>query len=347
MTESRLGFPIARLTHLPTPLEEAPRFAKALGGPRVFIKRDDTTSLALGGNKARKLEFLLGEALSLGCDSVVTCGGPQSNHARMTAAAGRKYGLEPVLVLEGDDPGHRMGNLLLDTLLGAKLVFTGDKPSDAVMETERERLLSAGKKPYMVPLGGSSPLGSLGYIACAEEIVKDCDALGIRPKALYLAAGSLGTQAGVLLGKTIYDAPFDVLGVAVGRTNDSTIERGVNLTLEAKKLLLREGLDNPMAKALARLDAKTVRPLIRILTSEVGQGYGIPTPECLEAITLLARTEGILTDPVYTGKALAAMIAAIREGQYGKDDTVIFLHTGGVPADFAYGDAFLTKEEPR
>lgn len=347
MTESRLGFPIAKLTHLPTPLEEAPRFAKVLGGPRVFIKRDDTTGLALGGNKARKLEFLLGEALSLGCDSVVTCGGPQSNHARMTAAAARKYGLEPVLVLEGDDPGHRMGNLLLDTLLDAELVFAGDKPADIVMEEVRERLLLEGKKPYMVPLGGSSPLGTLGYIACAEEIVRDCDAVGIRPKALYLAAGSLGTLAGVLLGKFMYDAPSDVLGVAVGRTSDSTIERGVNLTLEAKDLVLQSQTDKPVARALSQVTAETVRPLIRILTDQVGQGYGIPTPECLEAITLLARTEGILTDPVYTGKALAAMVAAIRGGQYGKDDAVIFLHTGGVPADFAYGDAFLTKEEPR
>ena len=202
----RMGFPIAKLIHLPTPLEEAPRFSKALGGPRIFIKRDDTTSLALGGNKARKLEFLLGEALSLGCDTVVTCGGPQSNHARMTAAAGRKYGMEPVLVLEGDDPGHRMGNLLLDSLFGAELVFTGDKPAESVMKEVEERLLASGKKPYMVPLGGSTPLGALGYVLCAQEIVSQCKALDIEPKAVYLAAGSLGTLAGLLLGRFIYSA---------------------------------------------------------------------------------------------------------------------------------------------
>jgi len=344
MTEDRLGFPTVKLTHLPTPLEEAPRFSEALGGPRIFIKRDDTTSLALGGNKARKLEFLLGDALTQGCDAVVTCGGPQSNHARMTAAAARKLGLTPVLVFEGDDPGHRMGNLLLDSLLGAEMIFAGDKPTELVMGEVRERLVKEGKKPYMVPIGGSTPLGTLGYYVCAEEIVSQCQAIGIEPKAIYLAAGSLGTLSGLLIGKLVHQAPFEVLGVAVGRTDESKIERGVELTLGGASLLLSRASDKRLER-LSGVTAEEVRPLVKVLTGQVGPGYGIPTPECLEAITLLARTEGILTDPVYTGKALAELVTAARRGDYRKDDTVVFLHTGGVPADFAYGDVFLTKEE--
>ncbi len=266
--------------------------------------------------------------------------------ARMTAAAGRKYGMEPVLVLEGDDPGHRMGNLLLDSLFGAGCgLYRGQARR---IGDERGRRASTGIRQEAIhgAFGRLHAVRRLRVRLCAQEIVSQCKALDIEPKAVYLAAGSLGTLAGLLLGRFIYRASFEVLGVAVGRTAETTRDRGVDLTLGAAELLLASSGDKPFTVP-PDLTAGVVRPSVRVLTGQVGPGYGIPTPECLEAITLLARTEGILTDPVYTGKALAELVAAVRRGDYGEDDAVIFLHTGGVPADFAYGDVFLTKEEPK
>ncbi len=323
------GFPRVRLTHLPTPLEEAPRFSASLGGPRIFLKRDDTTSLALGGNKARKLEFLMGDAVSRGCDYVITCGGPQSNHARMTAAAARKCGMQPVLVLDGRDPGHRLGNLLLDTLLGAQLVFSQERSAESVMEEVRERLEHQGHRPYVVPLGGSNALGTLGYVLCAFEIAEACKTQGVRPKALYVAAGSMGTVAGLVLGKLLSGAAFDVIGVGVSPDAHKKMARGVDLVLEAASLM--------KAGPLSRDEAE---PHVSVFDGFVGEGYGVPTQAGLDAISLLARTEGVLADPVYTGKALSGLFAHINAGQYRKDETVVFLHTGGAPADFAYGDYF-------
>ncbi len=324
------GLPTVKLTQTPTMLEEAPRFAALLGGPRIFIKRDDTTSLAMGGNKARKLEFLMGDAVSLGCDYVITCGGPQSNHARLTAAAARKCGMQPVLVLDGEDPGHRMGNLLLDTLLGAELVFTGDRPAMAVMEEVKARLEGVGRRPYVIPLGGSNALGTLGYVKCAYEIIETFGEMDIDPRTVYVAAGSMGTYAGLLLGKLLASAEFDVVGVGVSPDEESKASRSVELVLAAQAFT--------GGPTIAEDD---VRPHIKVLGGFVGQGYGIPTKACLEAVHLLAETEGILADPVYTGKALSALVSHIRQGVYTQHDAVVFLHTGGAPADFAYSEAFI------
>ena len=347
-----LGFPRADLAILPTPLEEAPRFAKALGNVRVFIKRDDETGLALGGNKARKLELLVGEALALGSDTLITCGGPQSNHARMTAAAARKVGLHPVLALDHDDPGERQGNLLLDHLLGADLVFAGTRHSEETMPEIAERLKEAGRRPYIIPLGGSNALGALGYVSCVEEMVDQAADAGVALEALYAAAGSCGTLAGLVLGKILFDASFGVIGVAVSETGPIKEEKTVKLVAAAAALLssrvaslARErGVPEKYAKQFERLleiTPRSIRSHVKVVGNYVGAGYGIPTAEGLGAISFLARNEGILTDPVYTGKALAGLIHDLRAGVYAPGASVAFLHSGGVPADFAYTHAFV------
>jgi D-cysteine desulfhydrase family pyridoxal phosphate-dependent enzyme len=341
MDLTTLGFARADLAVLPTPFEEAPRFAGALGGGvRVFIKRDDATGLALGGNKARKLEILVGDALSKGCDTLITCGGPQSNHARMTAAAARKMGMHPVLVLDGDDPGTRQGNLLLDHLLGAELVFSGEKDSGDMLEEVAARLAASGKKPYIIPLGGSNALGAAGYISSIEETVAQMKALGVSPAALYAATGSCGTIAGLILGTILEDAPFRIIGEAVSPSAPVKEERAIKLTLETAGLLKSRASGQPqLLKKLEAVTPRSVRAAFKIVDDQVGEGYGKPTPAGIEAISLLARNEGILTDPVYTGKALAGLVKDIRQGTYRTGDAVIFLHTGGVPADFAYREA--------
>ncbi len=333
-----LGLPYSALAVLPTPFEEAPRFAKALGSrARIFIKRDDSTGLALGGNKARKLEFLIGDAIAKGCDTLITCGGPQSNHARMTAAAARKVGMHPVLVLDGDDPLTRQGNLLLDHLLGAEIVFSGDRESGDMLEEVAERLAGRGKRPYVIPLGGSNPLGAAGYMSCSAELVSQGAAAGVVPKAVYSATGSCGTMAGLLLGRILAGGTFHSVGVAVSQSGQEKKDRAVAMVMDTVELLRSTASGRPdLLSKLAGVNEEFVRSLLEVSYAQVGAGYGIPTPECLEAIPLLARTEGIITDPVYTGKALAGLVKDVRDGRYGQEDVVVFLHTGGAPADFAY-----------
>lgn len=345
MDLERLGFTRADLAVLPTPFEEAPRFSKALGGDvRIFLKREDATGLALGGNKARKLEVLAGDAMVKGADTLITCGGPQSNHARMTAAAARKMGFHPVLVLDGDDPGVRQGNLLLDHLLGAELIFSGERDSGEMLAEVGERLLKAGRRPYIIPLGGSNPLGAIGYISCVLEMVDELKAFGVSPRALYVATGSCGTIAGLILGKLLFDAPFRVIGEAVSPSAATKEERTMKLTLETAGLLKSRAAGQPaLLKKLETVTPESVRAAFIIGDDQVGEGYGKPTAAGIEAISLLARSEGILTDPVYTGKALAGMVKDIKQGAYCPGESVIFLHTGGVPADFAYEEA-LTEE---
>ena len=341
MDLDRLGFARANLAVLPTPFEEAPRFSKALGNrARVFVKRDDATGLALGGNKARKLEILVGDAMAKGCDTLITCGGPQSNHARMTAGAARRMGLHPVLVLDGSDPGTRQGNLLLDHLLGADIVFSGERSSGDMLAEVAEDLKRQGRRPYIIPLGGSNPLGATGYISCVEETVEQMKAFGVSPVVLYAATGSCGTIAGLILGKILCDAPFCIIGEAVSADARAKEDRAIALTLETAELLKSRASGQPeLLKKLETVTPGSVRAAFVIVDDQVGEGYGKPTPQGIEAISLLARNEGILTDPVYTGKALAGMVRDIREGKHRPTDQVIFLHTGGVPADFAYREA--------
>lgn len=317
--------PRIHLGAFPTPLEEASRLSAALGGPRILVKRDDLTGLALGGNKTRKLEYLMAEAVAEGADVVVTVGAAQSNHCRQTAAAAAKVGLRCVLVLDPSEHNEPQGNLLLDHLLGAEVQLRepGAQPplEDALLEAaDAER--RAGHRPYVVPLGGSSGVGAIGYVAAVLELAGQLRSMGVSADRLYLSSGSGGTQAGLILGKSIFGSTYDVVGVSPGRCAADVRERCVLAADDGARLL---GLDRAFT-----IDAFTV------LDEFVGAGYGATTEASLEAIRLFAQTEALILDPVYTAKAAAAMIDHIRRGSIGKDETVLFLHTGGTPSLFAY-----------
>lgn len=325
------------IAHLPTPLERAERLTAALAGPEIYIKRDDATGLAGGGNKARKLEYLAAEALAQGANCLVTVGGPQSNHARMTAAIAARLGLRCCLYLKGERPRGLQGNLLLDRLLGAQLVFCGSKEYPEIyaqIDEDAKELAAQGIKIYKVPLGGSTSVGALGYVrAMTEELVPQCKAAGIKPEAITLAAGSGGTMAGVMLGLAMagwHDVP--VHGYCVSGTASALQEEVAAIYNGASKLL---GIDRRIVPEQVLMDA-----------SQIGAGYGIATPDCLEALKLFARTEGLLLDSVYTAKAAAGMIADIRRRTWQRGP-IVFIHTGGWPALFAKDDVenWLIEED--
>jgi D-cysteine desulfhydrase family pyridoxal phosphate-dependent enzyme len=330
--------PRVSLATLPTPLTEARRLRAALGGdaacPRILIKRDDLTGLALGGNKARKLEFLMADALAKGADVVVSSGATQSNHARMTAAAAAAIGLDCVLVLSSrqSDPPLQ-GNLLLDRLLGATIHFIQANPDPhfavAADETQKvaevvEALTRAGRRPYVIPIGGSSPIGAMGYVAGTQELQQQLHESSIRADRLYYASGSRGTQAGLELGARAFPVMYRLHGIAVSAGEDEKQRRAARLVNEASALL-------ELSVHVSASDLVTDQRFI-------GEGYGIPTEACLEAIKLLARTEAILLDPCYTGKAMAGLIHDVRARAIAPTETVVFLHTGGAPALFAQPD---------
>lgn len=321
--------PRVRLATLPTPLEPAPRFSEMLGGPKVWLKRDDLTGLGMGGNKARKLEFLMAEALASGADVVVTAGGKQSNHCRMTAAAARKLGLDPVLVLTGDPDRNIPGNLLLDIIYGAEIHYAGDVAWPELEEMECrvcEDLRRKGRRPYLIPVGGATPTGSVGYVNGIVELSSQMYEMGLAADYLYHPTGSCGTQAGLVLGSKALSAGFKVVGVSVSRDQEQVCNRVAELCQKTAELL--------------GIGCKVEGDDIVVLDGYVGERYGVPSPASLEAIKILAETEGVLLDPVYTGKAMAGLIDQIRKGKFKKTDNVIFLHTGGAPALFAFEEYF-------
>ncbi len=330
--------PRVSLATLPTPMVQAHRFRDALGGtarcPRILIKRDDLTGLALGGNKARKLEFLMADALERRADVVVSSGATQSNHARMTAAAARAVGLDCVLVLSAHrvDPPLQ-GNLLLDRLFGATIHFIEANPDPrfAVAADEVEKvaavvddLTKSGRRPYVIPIGGSSPIGALGYVDGTRELQEQIAASGMRVDRVYYASGSRGTQAGLELGARVFRAEYRLCGIAVSAGEDEKQRRAARLMNDAATLL---GLPIRAEPSELVTDQRFI-----------GEGYGIPSAECLDAIRLLARTEAILLDPCYTGKAMAGLIHDVRTGEIPPRETVVFLHTGGAPALFSQPD---------
>lgn len=324
------AFPRVSLCVLPTPLVRASRLEAALGpaSPRVWIKRDDLTGLALGGNKARKLEYLVAGAQGEDATVLITEGAVQSNHARMTAAAANAAGLRAALVLDAANGDAVAGNLLLDHLLGADVHIVpnpGDRP--AKMTQVAENLRKRGERPYVVPTGGSVPLGALGYVAAVRELMVQLAALGESPVALYHATGSMGTQAGLVVGARMFAAPFEVRGISVSHPAGAKPAVGAALASDTAALM---GLDDSFAESDVLVDG-----------GYVGTAYGHLTPGCVEAINLLARTEGIFLDPVYSGKAMAGLIDHIRIGRVQPGDSVVFLHTGGAPAIFAHGPALL------
>jgi L-cysteate sulfo-lyase len=335
-TEMLIGkLPRTRLATLPTPLEFAPRLTEVLGGPRIWLKRDDLTGLGMGGNKARKLEFILAMALAEGADVVVTGAAKQSNHCRLTAAAACKLGLGCVLLLRGDPPAQRMtGNLLLDTIYGARIKYVGDVPwwqLQPLLEETCEELMGQGMKPFAIPSGGATAVGSTGYVLAAAETCDQMYELGLAAGHVLCACGSAGTLAGLVTGAKALSAGFSVQGFSVDLPCDEVQRRALVLAQETAELLGAE--------------CTVTEDDVLVSDEYIGEAYGVPSAGGMEAIDLVARTEGVLLDPVYTGKAMAGLIDQIRSGRFERSEDVIFLHTGGAPALFAYEDALRTWQE--
>ena len=285
------------------------------------------TGLAFGGNKSRKLEYLTGDALAHGATVLISEGAAQSNHARQTAAAAVLAGLKCVLVLDTRRGSDRTGNLLLDELMGAEVrLVSGSGERKAEMARAVEELEASGETPYLIPTGGSVPIGALGYVDCIAELMDQLNAFSLRPKRLYFPTGSQGTQAGLVAGAMVAGAPFEVRGVAVEATTTELVAEAVPLTNETLALL---GSDRTVTTADISIDDR-----------HVGEGYAIPTKAGMEAIGLLARTQAIVLDPVYTGKAMAGLIADVRAGDFGPEDAIIYIHTGGGPSVFANLEAY-------
>ncbi len=316
--------PRVKLVNLPTPLQEMPRLAKLLNGSRLWIKRDDCTDLAFGGNKERKAEFTLADALSKKADVVITTGGIQSNHVRATTAAANKLGLKTVLVIYGKKPREYDGNLLLDYLLGADIRFVGAAGPKFSLKSKdiADELKKKGHIPYVIPGGASYPVGAIAYVNAMLELFDQANDLGLKIDYIIHAAGSGGTQAGLILAGKALKSKIRVLGMCDEPDGDWLVKKTVGIADGTAKLL----------------DLKVaVRPKDVILIDDyAGEHYGALTSEALEAIKLVAQTEGILLDPVYTGKAMAGLINMIKRKRFRKEDNVVFIHTGGTPALFAY-----------
>lgn len=316
------------IAHLPTPLEALPRLSKHLGGPELWIKRDDQTGLALGGNKTRKLEFLVADALRNGHDHLVTMGAPQSNHCRQTAAAAAQFGMGCSLVLRGSEQTDLSGNLLLDRLLGAHLYWTDDETLPQVAPRVLRELTAMGRKPYLVPYGGSNVLGATSYVAAMGELMEQLSAENLNIDFIVFASSSGGTQAGLVLGAHVYDFRGKLLGISVDRpAND----------LKSQAAALATATSTHLGLGLLSLHDR-----FEVNDDYLGDGYGILSETEREAIALMAQKEGILLDPVYTGRAIGGLIDLIRWGAFTRGQRVLFWHTGGAPALFAYGSNLLT-----
>jgi D-cysteine desulfhydrase len=320
-------FPRRRYTPHFTPLEPLPRLSEALGGPEIWIKRDDLLGLAAGGNKTRKLEFLVADALAQGADTLITVGAPQSNHCRLTLAAAAKEGLKCRLVLEqrvaGSYSANATGNNFLYNLLGAEkiIVVNGGDDLNAAMQAQAAELEAQGRKGYIIPGGGSNALGALGYVACAHEIAAQSFELGLSVDRIVVASGSCGTHSGLLVGAKSVSFDTPITGINVRRPR---AEQEGNLLKLARETAALLQIEAPQAKDVTALD------------EWVGPGYSLPTDEMIEAVRMLARLEGVLLDPVYSGKAMAGLIGLTRRGELKRGERVVFVHTGGSPALYAY-----------
>lgn len=314
-------FPRIRLGHLPTPFEPMPRLSSALGGPEIWVKRDDCTGLSTGGNKTRKLEYLMAEALAAGADIVLTQGATQSNHARQTAAAAAKLGMDCHLILEDrtgyNEPNYRMnGNVLLDVLHGASIEHRGPGlDMHAELLAVADRFQGEGRKPYVIPGGGSNATGALGYVNCALELLGQMVERDLAFDHMITATGSAGTHAGLIVGLKALNAQLPLLGIGVRAPKEKQEENVFRLAQAVEEKL-------GMAGVVARGD-------VVANCDYIGQGYGIPAESTLEAIDMFARLEGLLLDPVYSGKGAAGLIDLCRKGQFAKGQRIVFLHTGG------------------
>lgn len=325
-------FPRVRFTHSPTPLEPMENLTRLLGGPQLFVKRDDCTGLASGGNKTRKLEFLMAEARARGADTVITQGAVQSNHARQTAAAAARLGMKCEIILERrlTKPGplyETSGNVFLDRLFGAAIRHVpGGTDMNAALAQVAEEVQQAGGKPYVIPGGGSNPVGALGYVNCGLELLQQANDMGVRIDAVVLATGSGGTHAGLAVGLEGANSGIRIYGICVRHPKQK-----------------QEDDVHRLAQATADyvgVKGGVARGAIIANSDYVGEGYGVPTPGMAEAVTLSARHEGLLFDPVYTGKGMAGMIDLIRKGFFKRGENVVFLHTGGSAGLFGYQEVF-------
>ena len=329
-------FPRIRLAHLPTPLERLDRLSEVLGGPEIWIKRDDCTGLSTGGNKTRKLEFLMAEAQLQGADLVMTQGATQSNHARQTAAFSAKLGMDCHILLEDrtgsrEDNYNYNGNVLLDHLHGATTEKRGPGlDMNAEMEAVADNFRAKGKNVYTIPGGGSNTTGALGYVDCAFELLSQANERGLVIDHIVHATGSTGTQAGLLAGLKAMNANIPLLGISVRAPKDAQEENVFKLASATAEKLNCPGVVD--------------RDSVVANSDYVGEGYGFPTAEGIEAIKLFAQLEAILLDPVYSSKGAAGLIDLIRKGHFGKDERVVFLHTGGSASLFGYMSAFESEK---
>jgi L-cysteate sulfo-lyase len=334
------SIPRARLAHLPTPFEPMDRVSKNLGGPRLWIKRDDCTGVSTGGNKVRKLEFVLADAVAKGADTVVTSGAWQSNHSRQTAAAAARLGLKCHLLLWNmtgfSERAYRQnGNVLLDRLHGATIhELSGPDKEDVLtylnseVDKHTQRLKQQGRRPYAIPVGASNPIGALGYVECVREIIVQARDLGLKIDAIVHRSGSAGTQAGLVAGLAVSDVEIPVIGIGGGKAPKELEEMVFQMARETASLL-----GKPLAVKRSSVVAIDPHPV----------QYGHLTREVADVIRLFAQTEGILVDPAYTGPALVGMIHLIRQGKFKHDSNVVFIHTGGTAALFGYVDSFAAE----
>jgi len=331
-------FPRVHLAHLPTPLEKLDRLSKELGGPEIWIKRDDCTGLSTGGNKTRKLEFLMAEALAMGADTVMTQGATQSNHARQTAAFAAKLGMACHILLEDRTGSNNAnyngnGNVLLDHLHGSTTSKrAGGMDMQAEMELVADRLRAEGRKVYLIPGGGSNPTGALGYVNCAFELVGQANDRSLRIDHIVTATGSAGTQAGLITGLKAINAQIPLLGIGVRAPKEKQEE---NVFALAQKTAEKLGCPGVVQRGDVVADS-----------SYVGAGYGVPREDTIDAIRMFAQLEGILLDPVYSGKGAAGLIDHCRKGTFKKGERVVFLHTGGSAALFGYDQVFAEGNKP-
>jgi D-cysteine desulfhydrase family pyridoxal phosphate-dependent enzyme len=318
--------PRIKIAQLPTPVEYLPNLSADLGGPRIIVKRDDLTGLALGGNKTRKLEYLLAEAQANGAHTIITAGAVQSNHCRQTAAACARLNFDCILVLSGDKPSAATGNLLLDKLFDAELIWSPYEEREKMLQNIFENAWEAGRRPFVIPYGGSNTTGASAYVYAIQELLSQ----DYHPDWILFASSSGGTQAGLVAGAELFDFSGRVLGISV---DEPAVE-------------LRERVATLATATTDILGEKTTILAQEILVNDdyIGAGYGIMGTAEIEAIRLFARTEGLLLDPVYTGRAAVGMIDLIRQGYFKSDDTVLFWHTGGIPALFS--DKYIKLVDP-
>lgn len=316
-----------QFAHLPTKIERLDRLSKHLGGPDIYIKRDDQTGLATGGNKTRKLEFLLAQALAQNCDHLVTLGGPQSNHCRQTAAAAAKFGLGCSLILKGHAPPIQTGNLLLDQLLGAHLYWSEDRRRKELIPEVLAELETMGRKPYLIPLGGSNVMGASSYVLAMHELMTQINENPINIDFIVLASSSGGTQAGLALGAKVYGFHGQILGISIDQPADELHTQVAALATATATHL--------------GLGTTSVADFVEVNDDYLGDGYAVVGEAEQEAIRMVAQLEGILLDPVYTGRAMAGLIDLIRWGAFTRGQSVLFWHTGGAAALPAFADKLV------